>query len=99
MVLMAAHRSPKPRVWVQILVPLPYRACSTRSARDGRDGINPQVGFDVHETTRSYRLPFDGSWQTDKAPLVFGFKGWFQIGSLLDPEGYWIEPDRLAHSG
>jgi hypothetical protein len=23
MVLMAAHRSPKPRVWVQILVPLP----------------------------------------------------------------------------
>jgi hypothetical protein len=40
-------------------VDLEWEACSTRSAGDGRDGINPQVGFDVHEIARSYRLPSD----------------------------------------
>src|SRR4029079_9664001 len=47
MVLMAAHRSPKPRVWVQILVPLPNRACSTRRATElSPTGLGPSyVGF------------------------------------------------------
>jgi|GEM_PF-5562893 hypothetical protein len=36
MVSMVAHRSPKPRVWVQILVPLPMTASWMGQAQEGR---------------------------------------------------------------